>query len=386
MHPSYLRQFHASQIFHALRAQPGISQKELSDLTGCDKSTVSLIIKRFEEIGLVERVTGTPDGRRGRPSEMLRISELSGLLMGVHLEFECLRFVAANVDGRPFASKDAPLPVDPADLADRVRAGLVDFCQEIGRDLKEIRAVGLTLPGLVGSAGGLAESSNLSWNKVAVPDLLKTKIGAPVYVDNDTNAATIAEYLFGECAHLSDFIMLDGGRGIGGGVFIDGRLYRGKNGFGGELGHIKVVKDGRICGCGAPGCLSAYLSAPALVSRARRITSVSSLSDILSAAEAGNQDVRYILNEAGQFLGIAMSTLINIFNPPAIALGGIIAQMWPYLEASTRRSIGQNAMRAPLEQAEIIVSKISNGDVPWGGVALALEGFSSLNPAEPMPW
>jgi predicted NBD/HSP70 family sugar kinase len=386
LHPSYLRQFHASQIFHALRAQPGISQKEVCDITGCDKSTVSIIIKRFEEIGLVERVTGTPDGRRGRPSEMIRISELSGLLMGVHLEFESLRLVAANVDGRPFASKGAPLPTNPNDLADQVRDGIIDLCAEIGRDISEIRAVGLTLPGLVGSSGGLAESSNLRWSKVAVPDLLKTKIGAPVYVDNDTNAATLAEYLFGECAHLSDFIMLDGGRGVGGGVFIDGRLYRGKNGFGGELGHIKVVKDGRICGCGAPGCLSAYLSAPALVERARRIATVSSLNDVLIAAETGNEDVRYILEEAGQFLGIAISTLINIFNPPAIALGGIIARMWPYMEASTQRSIAQNAMRAPLEQVEIIVSKISNSEVPWGGVALALEGFSSLNPAEPMPW
>lgn len=386
MHPSYLRQFHASQIFHALRAQPGISQKELSDLTGCDKSTVSIVIKRFEEIGLVERVTGLPDGRRGRPSEMIRISELSGLLMGVHLEFECLRFVAANVDGRPFASKDAPLPARPEDLPNCAREGLLDLCKDIGRELSEIRAVGMTLPGLVGSGGGLAESSNLRWNKVAVPDLLKTKIGVPVYVDNDTNAATLAEYLFGECSHLSDFIMLDGGRGLGGGVFIDGRLYRGSHGFGGELGHIKVVKDGRICGCGAPGCLSAYISAPALVARARRFSNVNSLGDILNEAAAGNQDVRYILEEAGQFLGIAMATLINIFNPPAIALGGIIAQMWPYIEASTRRSIQQNALRASSEQVELLISKISNGTVPWGGVALALEGFSSLNPAEPMPW
>ena len=97
MHPSYLRQFHASQIFHALRAQPGISQKELSDLTGCDKSTVSIVIKRFEEIGLVERVTGLPDGRRGRPSEMIRISELSGLLMGMTVDIYSLYYAPVGI-------------------------------------------------------------------------------------------------------------------------------------------------------------------------------------------------------------------------------------------------------------------------------------------------
>lgn len=386
MHPSFLRQFHASQIFHAIRAQPGVSQRELSELTGCDKSTVSVIIKRFEGIGLVERTMGASSGRRGRPSESLRISELSGLLMGVHLEFECLRFVAANVDGRPFASIDRPLPTTPSELGDDVRNGLEALCNEVGRSLSEIRAVGMTLPGLVGSAGGLAESSNLSWDTVAVPDLLRTKIGAPVYVDNDSNASTLAEHLFGVAADLSDFIMLDGSRGIGGGVFIDGRLYRGRSGFSGEMGHIKVVKDGRMCGCGAPGCLSAYICAPALVARSRRVPGISKFSDILAAAEAGNPDVRYLLEEAGQFLGVAMATLINVFDPPAIALGGIIAEIWPYIENSTRQTIQQNAMRTPAREYEIRISTISNSQIPWGGVTLALEGFSNLHPTDPLPW
>lgn len=378
MHPSYLRQFHASQIFHALRAHPGIAQRELAELSGCDKSTVSLILKRFEEMGLVERFAGETTGKRGRTPELLRISQLSGLLIGVHLEFETMRIVAAGIDGTRIAMQSYPLPKSPDYLADAVRTGITALCGSIDRDVSEIRSVGVTLPGLVATGGSLAQSSNLKWYSVKVPELLSHVTDAPVYVDNDTNAATMAEYLFGACGHLSDFLMVDSGIGLGGGIFLDGRLFRGKSGFSGELGHIKVVKDGRICGCGSCGCLSAYLSEPAIVQRAARILPVSNLAELFALAEKKDRDALNIFYEAGGFLGIALSNLINIFNPPAIVLGGLLARMWPYIEASTHRSLQDNAMRAPLADFEIITSDLSLEPMSAGGVALALEGFTAL--------
>ena len=378
MHPSYLRQFHASQIFHALRAHPGITQRELAELSGCDKSTVSLILKRFEDIGLVERYAGNTNGRPGRTPEVLRISSLTGLLIGMHLEFETMRIVAAGIDGTRISMKSYPIPKSPEDLAEVTRNGIAELCQSIDRDVAEIRSVGVTLPGLVASGGGLAQSSNLKWYSVAVPELLQNITGAPVYIDNDTNAATMAEYLFGACGHLSDFIMLDSGIGLGGGIFLDGRLFRGKSGFSGELGHIKVVKDGRICGCGSCGCLSAYLSEPAIVQRAARVLPVTTLEELFALAAAGDRDALNIFYEAGGFLGIALSNLTNIFNTPAIVLGGLLARMWPYIEASTRRSLEDNAMRAPLADLEIITSDLSLEPLPSGGIALALEGFTAL--------
>ena len=267
MHPSYVRQLHASQIFHALRVWPGISQRELCAMTGCDKSTVSVIIKRFEELELVERFQGQSEGQRGRPLEKLRLSEHQGLLVGVHLELGVLRTVASTIGGKPIDRSDAPLPTHPADLAASVQQSIPDALRQ-DRPFSRGDPRRRRLPSRPCSLGRTACAfPQLHWTDVPVQDLLRESVSAPIYVDNDTNAAALAEHMFGACTQLDDFVMLQGGSGIGGGIFLNGRVYRGKDGYAAELGHIKVVKDGRMCSCGAMGCLSAYVSTNQLVER-----------------------------------------------------------------------------------------------------------------------
>lgn len=387
MHPSYVRQLHASQIFHALRVRPGISQRELCDITGCDKSTVSVIIKRFEELELVERFQGKSEGQRGRPLERLRLSEHQGLLLGIHLEFGVLRIVASTIGGKPIDGIDAPLPGRPEELAGLVKQRIAMLCDKIGRSADEIRGVGVCLPGLVRTGGSLADSPQLHWVDVPVLDLLRDSVAAPIYVDNDTNAAALAEHMFGACTQFDDFILLQGGSGLGGGMFLNGRVYRGKNGYAGELGHIKVVKDGRLCSCGSMGCLSAYLSTDQLVERlGKHDPRIASLQDLRFRAEAGDEGVLAVLDEAGEFLGVAVSDIINSFNPPAVVLAGTLAVLEPYMRDGLRRSLRRNTMSVTLDQVEILVSSLSTDPILRAGVALALEGFTSLDKPEATPW
>lgn len=386
MNPTYLRQLHASQIFHALRLRPDISQRELGEITSCDKSTVSVVIKRFEALGLIERSQGKPDGQRGRPLEKLRISAQSGLLVGVHLEFEELRIVAASLDGNPIGCIRAPLP-SLSDLASKVREGVAELCATLGRPLEEVRAIGVSVPGLVGDHGGLAYSPGLKWTEVAVCDLLKRSLGAPVYVGNDTNGTALAEHMFGKCTHFDDFLLVESGTGVGGALFLDGSVYHGKNGFAGEIGHTKVVKDGRLCSCGAMGCLSAYLSTRSLLRRAAQISpSILSLDELYARALSNDSEVLDILEEAGDFLGVGVANIVNLFNPAAVVLAGALAKLWPYLSRKFHYSLKQNALMASLQQVEIIVSDLSNDETPRGGIALALEGFTSLETPEATPW
>ncbi|WP_131864712.1 ROK family transcriptional regulator [Biostraticola tofi] len=383
MNPTYLRQIHASQIFHALRAHPNISQRELGVLTGCDKSTVSVIIKRFETMGLVERTQGQPRGTRGRPQESLRISMSSGFLLGVHLEFEQLVLVLATLDGQPLDSWQGPLPVEPAALSPLLTEGIAALMQGQPQPAAEIRSVGVCLPGLVKMGGGLVYSPNLDWRDVNMAELLAPHLSVPVQADNDTNAATLAEHLFGDCAGIDDFLLIQGGSGVGGGLFMDGRVYRGKSGFAGELGHQKVIANGRPCNCGAMGCLSAYLSPGVLVERAGYCApGIASLADVQAAADAGDREIQGLLDESGGYVGLVLSNLINALNPPAVVLSGTLAQLWPWLEPGVRRSLNENALPAMLSQVNIIISRLSTASVPSGGVALALEGFTSLDASE----
>ncbi|SOC10407.1 MarR family transcriptional regulator [Rhodobacter sp. JA431] len=386
MHPSYVRQYNATRIFHALRANPGITKRGLTDLTGCDKSTVSAILRAFEDIGFVESDAAQETGKRGRPSANYRLSADNGLLIGVHLEFEQMAIVAASIDGTPIRKWSQPLPTDPAALATDLRHAIGALCHEISRSQDEIRAIGITLPGLVESSGGLAHAPSLDWYETDIGNLLRDQIGAPVYIDNDTNAAAMAEYLFGQCGQLTDFVMIDGGLGLGGGIFLDGRPYRGASGFGGELGHIKVVPDGRICGCGAQGCLSAYIAAPALLAAAQRSLRVRNVEELIRAAKDGAPPILDLFEDSGRHLGRALSDIVNIFNPSAIVLGGIVGRIWPYAEITARKELAKLAMRAPLQNTQILVSDISAAETPVGAVALALEGFTSLDGQKPGPW
>ncbi|WP_145962775.1 ROK family transcriptional regulator [Mangrovicoccus ximenensis] len=386
MHPSYVRKYNASRIFHALRSNPGATKRELSELSGCDKSTTSLILRSFEEIGLAVTEAAQSGARRGRPSVAYRLSTVNGLLIGVHLEFEQMVIVAAGIDGQPIGKFEQPLPAEPAALGKDLRRGIQALCTDLGRDLAEIRAIGFTLPGLVGAAGGLAQSPNLDWNEIDVAAMLREEIGAPVHVDNDTNASALAEYLFGACGDISDFVVIDGGLGLGGGLFIDGRPYRGASGFGGELGHIKVVPDGKICGCGAQGCLSAYLAAPPLLAAAQRHIRIRTIDELVRAAADGNEPILELLDDSGRYLGRALADIVNIFNPSAIVLGGIVGRIWPYAERTARRELGKLAMRASLNDAEILLSQLGADGIPVSSIALALDGFTSLDTQETSPW
>ncbi len=385
MHPSYVRQHHATEIFHALRQTPQMSKREISEAVGCDKTTVSAILKRFEELGLVRREMAESRGR-GRPSEVFALSQKNGLLIGTHLEFDQAVIVAAGIDGQRLARVDMPLPRRPEDFATDLRNAIFSLCASLDRDISEIRCVGITLPGLVQTDGALAHSSSLDWYDVDAKGLLREMIGAPIHIDNDTNAAMLAEHLFGECAHLEDFVYLDSVVGLGGGIFMDGHPYRGRKGFAGEIGHLKVVPDGRTCGCGASGCLSAYLSQRALIQKIRKFEPVDSIGDVLSLAAAGNRNVLRILNNSGRYLGLALSDITNVLNPAAVVLAGHLARLWPYLEAQTRQVFEENAMSASFADTEILISDLSLAEIPAGGVALALEGFSSLDGQDAPPW
>lgn len=208
---------------------------------------------------------------------------------------------------------------------------------------------------------------------------LKKAFTFPVYADNDTKAAALAEKLFGACRNVTDFIYITGHSGVGGALFLGDRLYRGAGGFAGEIGHMKVVRDGRLCSCGARGCLEAYLSERSILSRLEEAGL--DLEDVWAVAEraqSGDKGVLSILTETGRYLGFAVADLINLVNPSLVVLGGNLAIVAPFVLPAMQEVIAGNALEAPRSETGIIVSPLGAESVPMGGITLALEGFLSL--------
>jgi predicted NBD/HSP70 family sugar kinase len=386
MHPSVVRQIHASRIFHAIRLYPFMSQREIAERVEADKSTVSAIVREFEASGLVERTRGLGSGP-GRPGERISLSPHGGLLIGVHPRPSEIRFVAAGLDGNPLGTLSRPMSSAAADLSQAVSLGIQDLTGEIGRRPMDIRAIGVSISGLVDTEGHLAQSPNLGWRNVPLRKLLRKTVKHPLYIGNNSNSAAIAEQMFGHGTETDNFLYVESGSGVGGGLILDGSLYRGAAGFSGEIGHIKVVPGGRPCRCGSSGCLSAYVADHAILRQLQNDgVDIHTPAEILAQAEEGDEVILATLEEAGNHLGLALANLVNLLNPPLIVLGGGLARFAPHIMPSVRRTLSAMSMPAPLSACSIEVSTVSLEPIPRGGIALALEGCTSLAASEDTPW
>ncbi|UVK43817.1 ROK family transcriptional regulator [Mesorhizobium sp. AR07] len=386
MSKSYIRHFNANAIFHRIRIEPNVSQRDIVAKTGIDKSVVSSIINQFSELGLVERNPVATSNKPGRPVEGLTISPESGLIVGVQIEADTIGYVAAALDGIPIHSKVQAFDGKLGGVVDLVARGVKEIVRECGRD-GETLGVGISLPGLLTNEGVLLHAPVLGWRGVPVVDMFSSALDAPVFAGNDGKAAAMAEYMFGECVGVRDFIYLFSGSGVGGALFLDGNIYRGASGLAGELGHIKVVPQGRYCSCGGSGCLSPYLSEPGLAEEIGRLTGnqPSSFKEIMERASADDEVVVGVLDNAGAVLGSAISSLVNIFNPPLVCLGGDMASAEPYLRPAVERALQRLAHPSMSVQTKVIFSHLSTISPFLGGVALALDGVTGLDSPHVLP-
>lgn len=386
MHPADLHHISASRIFHAIRRRPHVSQREIADMTGTDKSTVSAVIRNFAAAGLIERTLGRGGQGPGRPGESIAISPHGGLLAGVHPRPEGIRYVVSGLDGEPLHALTRALPT-PARLAQEVRAGIAEITAAVGRKPSEVRAVGISIPGLVNRDGVLAQSPNLGWRDVALRHVLARGTHWPLYIDNNANAAAAAEFLFGRGNGASHFAYVESGSGVGAGLFIDGSLYRGTRGFAGEFGHTKVVPQGRPCRCGSLGCLSAYASDYSIIERLRqRGVAAATRADVVAAASGGDATTRAVLHEAGHHLGVGLANLLNLLDIQLFILGGGFAALAPFMRPAIASTLDDLALPAATAGCHIETSDIGSWDRPRGGIALALEGCTSHVRTEATPW
>lgn len=386
MDKSYIRRLHANQIFHRIRIEPEISQRDIVAKTGLDKSTVSSIVNRFDQLGLIVRSQNTGENRPGRPTESLSISPHTGFLVGVQIESHAIAFVVAGLDGQPFVTRQRDFDGAIVGIADLVAEGIAGARAACDRG-GEILGVGVSLPGLVDHDGVLLHAPVLGWRDVPIYDLLRPTIASPLFIGNDVKAAAMAEHMFGSCVDVSDFVYLFSGSGVGGALFLDGEMYLGARGLAGELGHIKVVPQGRLCSCGSYGCLSAYLSEPALSAEIGQLSGVApgSFDEILDRAVAGDAAVLGVLERAGDALGFALSSVINIFNPPLVALGGDMSRAETYLRPALDAALRRLAHPSMLAESKVIFSAISAMKPYLGGVALALDGVTGLDAPHVLP-
>lgn len=238
----------------------------------------------------------------------------------------------------------------PAEMTeDGILAEIQKLSEKVLKNVSmdEIESVGVTIPGLADERVWIyAPFSGIQ--NFQIVDALEKMFQKSIFIENDVNACAIAEGIFGACRNVRDFIWLTISNGIGGGIVLDGKIYRGARGFSGEFGHLNVVKDGELCGCGKRGCLEAECAGPGISRFYAHLTSENvPAAEIAKRAEAGETAALAAFEREGKVLGNALANAANILNPEKIIIGGGVSRAWnlfyPSLEEEFQKEIFKRA-------------------------------------------
>jgi len=247
--------------------------------------------------------------------------------------------------------------------------------------------IGVSTPGLVDPAGGIVRyAANLRWQDFDLKSRLQERYSVPVYVANDTNLAALGERFFGAGCGVSNMIIVMIGAGIGAGVIINDEIYHGSDGAAGEIGHIPLVlEDGIPCACGRRGCLETVASERAMLARAQRLAAehpdslLNALSSpdvsgemVVRAVEAGDATALALVQEIGNYLGLAVAILVNILNPQRVVIGGSLAGLGEPLLAAIRQTVQERALPLLSKDVEIVPSSLGSDVSILGAVAQVL--------------
>lgn len=274
-------------------------------------------------------------------------------------------------DGAIAAHREYPTPVESEDeLLDGLEAAVRELLDD------SVVAVGFGIPSRIDQRAGIAIGSvNIPLVDVPFRDVMRERLGLPVAIDNDGNAAAIAEWRVGAGRGTSDMIMLTLGTGVGGGLILDGKPYRGSIGAGAELGHIVIVHDGLPCGCGGFGHLESYVSGKAADERAAEAFGpAADAHRLVRLANEGDGQAVEILTDIGRKLGSGFASLVNAFDPELIVIGGGFAAAGDLL-LDPAREVAQRETLKPIHGGRVVRAELGTSA---GMIGAAIVAFDAL--------
>jgi predicted NBD/HSP70 family sugar kinase len=373
---STIRDINRQFVLNYIRDREPISRAEIARNTELQRSTVSTIVEELKDEGLIEEI-GAGASTGGRRPTMLRLRAAGAMAVGVDVTPTHTTVATCDLKGSVLASERVENVARPDEMTARV----VECVRElVARDRGAVVAgVGISLPGLVDPATGRAVFIPFfRWRDWAIAEEIERATGLKASVDNDANAAALAELWFGrpEVSESRDFIIALVAEGIGTGIVFDGQIYRGERGAAGEFGHMIVGQNGPVaCSCGSYDCWEAFASERAAVARYTLNAGATggdtvSFDDVIERALGGEQAAIDALTETAHYLGIGISNLIVGLSPEAVVVGGRITRAWPIVAPSLEETI-QRSIRRGLPSARIVASTLSEPTL-MGAVSLVL--------------
>ncbi|MGA6163581.1 ROK family transcriptional regulator [Amycolatopsis magusensis] len=365
---------HQTELLALLRDEGPMSRVELGERLELPRARVAAEVTRLGELGLVE-VAGPSASRGGRRSTLLRLArDLRILGVDVGATSVGVAVTDAGCEVLGYTVEDCDIRQGPHAVLARV----VELAEKVRQDAPgRLLAAGIGLPGPVAFAEGMPVAPPImpGWDRFAVRDHLGGLLHCPVAVDNDVNAMALGERHSGVARSLDDLIFVKVGTGIGCGIVLGGKVYRGVAGTAGDIGHIRLDDYGPTCACGEVGCLEAYFGGSALardaltLARSGRSAFLAGVlaengevtaHDVGLAAASGDFGAVNLIRDGGRRLGQVVASLVSFINPGMVVIGGGVAQLGHQLLAEVRSAVYRRSLPLATGNLPIVLSELGD--------------------------
>lgn len=377
-----LHRANLERVVRAVRMAGSLTQAEIARATGLSAATVSNIVRELKDGGTVDV---TPTSAGGRRARSVSLSGDAGIVIGVDFGHTHLRVAVGNLAHQVLAEEAEPLDVDASaaegfDRAEQLVKRLI-LATGIGPD--KVIGVGLGVPGPIDVSSGTLGSTSIlpGWSGINPAEELSGRLGVPVHVDNDANLGALGELVWGSGRGVKDLAYIKVASGVGAGLVIDGRVYRGPGGTAGEIGHITLDESGPVCRCGNRGCLETFTAARYVLPLLRPGHGPDlTMERVVQLAREGDPGCRRVIADVGRHIGSGIANLCNLLNPSRVVLGGDLAEAGELVLAPIRDSVSRYAIPSAARQLSLAQGALGGRAEVLGALALVLSemGDSTL--------
>lgn len=379
-------------VLRLIYGEGEISRAAIARATGLTRTTVSSAVAELIEEGLVAEI-GVGPSVGGKPPTLVSIVPDFRLLIGIDLANSEFRGAVTDLRGDIHHRISLPINDQDGDTALQLAYTLIDAL--LAAASKPVMGIGIGTPGLMDAHRRVVRSAvNLDWQDLPLGDLLEEKYDLPIYIANDSQAAALAEFVFGSSTNKPDnLVVIKVGRGIGAGIVLNGQIYYGDSFGAGEIGHVAVVDGGERCRCGNYGCLETVASSQAIIRTAwlraeqhsgsyyhQRISNANELTTdiVVNAYNAGDEETTKAVTQAGTYLGIAIANIVGILNIQNIVIAGSAARFGDDLVSSACEQMRKSTLTSLGDQTTVTVSEFGDDIVILGAAALLLSNELGL--------
>ena len=382
-----------AEIFHIIRASGPLSRAEVVRHTGLSKSTVSLHIDRLLRTGIAKEVSSA--GGTGK-RRLIAFAADSAAVVGVELGATGIEVAVTDLNAEILhsESRDIDIAEGPENILGRMYDMVDDALASHPGGRQKLGGIGIGLPGPVDQKKGYVVSPPImpGWDRFPVRDRVSERYGVPCFVDNDVNIMALGEARAGMGRNVADFLFVKIGTGIGAGIISEGRIYRGVTGSAGDIGHIEIDGETRLCPCGNRGCLEIVAGGAGIGRKGRELAETEASPELAAmlnekgritaaevglAASHGDTVSLQLVIDSGRNIGRVLAKLVNFFNPEIIVLGGGVTNLGEPFIAAIREMIIRRS--TALATTDLIVKKTGLGDKVGmiGAAALAVDELYS---------